>query len=1028
MNRFKQLGQKQPCKPWLGMAFFVFTAAAWAQTPTLESLLDCKEAHLVVESRLDGKMDNHQLVKYKQRVVDMCKKQLGEDHSTTLLAMHKLAISHTYLGQHAKALALHEQTLARRKAKLGEDHPDTLSSMNNLANSYGYLGQHAKAFALREQTLALRKAKLGEDHPDTLTSMSNLAISYSDLGQYAKALALKEQTVALMKAKLGEDHPDTLSSMNNLAVSYSDLGQYAKAQALHEQVLALKKAKLGKDHPDTLTSMNNLAASYSDLGQYAKAQALYEQTLALMKAKLGKDHPHTLTSMDNLAISYSNLGQHAKALALKEQTLALRKAKLGEDHPDTLSSMNSLAISYSDLGQHGKALALEEQTLALMKAKMGDVHPDTLTGMNNLAVSYSRLGQHGKALALYEQTLALMKAKLGGDHPVTLRSINNLAIGFLLHEQPAQAITLLPNYQRGVEMLRTQAGLSSEQKQSIFAEYSDHYQLWARVYARHDELTKGFDIGDQSKARTLADNIKTQSALRSLPAGEQAKLQEAEAGAKSAYVRLEALAGNGQTQPQALLQAQKDLQAANTAHAVLSKQLVATYPKYAQLQEIKATSVAEAPRLLSAGDAFVSYLVQQDGTAQVFVLKADGPILWKELGKFKNLAATVKSSRSLATQQFGLGDRLALLKDGGYQWLKKDETLPEGAEVIAKTADEALRTLNKYWHQALIAPLLPLVGDARRWIISPDKDLALLPFDTLPLALDEAGNTTEMLAQSHTSTLVQSFSVFALLKEREAQHAKLKRAKPMFAMGNAVYGPGWDTQQGMQRGRGQSAFRSADTDALRGVNDSARMMREGERYLMRDLRWQNLPGTAVEVEAAKSAFEAQGGADVLVGPKASEATLQSLNDTGKLKDYQYLLFSAHGYLAQNPELSALVLSQQDNPDGTDGYVTAAEWPLYDINSDLTVLSACDTGVGKTLAGEGVMGLPYALFIAGNRNTLLSLWPVDDDATAEFMRYFFTKLNEGLDQAQALAETKRYFQRSAEWRHPRFWAAFVLYGV
>jgi CHAT domain-containing protein len=140
------------------------------------------------------------------------------------------------------------------------------------------------------------------------------------------------------------------------------------------------------------------------------------------------------------------------------------------------------------------------------------------------------------------------------------------------------------------------------------------------------------------------------------------------------------------------------------------------------------------------------------------------------------------------------------------------------------------------------------------------------------------------------------------------------------------------------------------------------------------------------------------------------------------------LFSAHGYLAQNSALSSLVLSQLGNPPEIDGYVTASEWPLYDVKSDLTVLSACDTGVGRTQAGESVMGLPYALFVAGNKNTLLSLWPVDDDATAEFMRRFFTKLKAGASQPDALRQTKQEFTQHPQWSAPRFWAAFVLYGV
>jgi CHAT domain-containing protein len=156
--------------------------------------------------------------------------------------------------------------------------------------------------------------------------------------------------------------------------------------------------------------------------------------------------------------------------------------------------------------------------------------------------------------------------------------------------------------------------------------------------------------------------------------------------------------------------------------------------------------------------------------------------------------------------------------------------------------------------------------------------------------------------------------------------------------------------------------------------------------------------------------------------------MQELNRGGKLTDYRYLLFSAHGYLATNPTLTSLVLSQNQRTPEADGYITAAEWPGYDIRSDLTVFSACDTGVGKTLPGEGVMGLPYALFVAGNKNTLLTLWPVDDAATAEFMSRFFKRLAGGSSQTAALTATKREFSIHPTWSAPGFWAAFVLYGV
>ena len=196
--------------------------------------------------------------------------------------------------------------------------------------------------------------------------------------------------------------------------------------------------------------------------------------------------------------------------------------------------------------------------------------------------------------------------------------------------------------------------------------------------------------------------------------------------------------------------------------------------------------------------------------------------------------------------------------------------------------------------------------------------------------------------------------------------------------------------------------------------------------LEQNLRWNNLPGTALEVDAVAKVFPS--GVDKYTDAQASEASLQGLNKAGKLADYRYLLFSAHGYLASNPTLTSLVLSLDKPTPEADGYVTAAEWPAYNFKSDLMVLSACDTGVGKTLPGEGVMGLPYALFVAGNKNTLLTLWPVDDEATAEFMTRFFTRLRNGESQVSALTAVKREFAADPVYNNPRYWAAFVLYGV
>jgi len=199
-------------------------------------------------------------------------------------------------------------------------------------------------------------------------------------------------------------------------------------------------------------------------------------------------------------------------------------------------------------------------------------------------------------------------------------------------------------------------------------------------------------------------------------------------------------------------------------------------------------------------------------------------------------------------------------------------------------------------------------------------------------------------------------------------------------------------------------------------------------FRLLDIHWPNLPGAEQEVEEVGELFD-KTRRSLFKGSAASEDTLQRLNRTGELTKYRYLLFSTHGYLSLfEPALSSIVLSQTRSTIEADGYVTASEWVGYSLNSELAVMSACDTAVGKVIQGEGVTGLPYALAVAGNRRTVMSLWPVADEGTKEFMVSFFRRLrDDGVLPRKALSETKREFLKNTKFDSPLFWAPFVLYG-
>ncbi|MDQ5849248.1 MAG: CHAT domain-containing protein [Pseudomonadota bacterium] len=120
---------------------------------------------------------------------------------------------------------------------------------------------------------------------------------------------------------------------------------------------------------------------------------------------------------------------------------------------------------------------------------------------------------------------------------------------------------------------------------------------------------------------------------------------------------------------------------------------------------------------------------------------------------------------------------------------------------------------------------------------------------------------------------------------------------------------------------------------------------------------------------------------------------------------------------------AVYLSYLGNRGRHDGYITASEWPLYDLASDLAVISASNSGFGAVSNGEGLLGLPFALHVAGNRNAVLTLWVLNDAVTAALVERFFVRVRAGADHVTALAETKREFLS----RSVHHWAPFVLYG-
>jgi CHAT domain-containing protein len=317
-------------------------------------------------------------------------------------------------------------------------------------------------------------------------------------------------------------------------------------------------------------------------------------------------------------------------------------------------------------------------------------------------------------------------------------------------------------------------------------------------------------------------------------------------------------------------------------------------------------------------------------------------------------------------------------------------------------------------HSLLLAPALRGAPGVKRLVIVPDGILYYLPFTLLR---DGSGRR---VLETHDCRLAHSATVWMGLR---APKMRGKRY-PLLAFGNAVY------SEGHGRGtRGPAMKRS------RQAGDGG------------SLRLENLPGTEAElreIAALAYASPADRAVHCLGGVDASEDALFGLKERDALKKYRAVHFAVHGLLDDDaPALNALVLTRPESaakfsPEKyaryvsargaprRDGYLRLGEVKTLALQSELVVMSACETSLGRLSAGEGMVALPQAFLLAGARSVMASLWAVDDESTTALMGEFYRNyLMRGLPPSEALRRAQEALR--AEYDDPYYWAAFMVYG-
>ncbi len=370
--------------------------------------------------------------------------------------------------------------------------------------------------------------------------------------------------------------------------------------------------------------------------------------------------------------------------------------------------------------------------------------------------------------------------------------------------------------------------------------------------------------------------------------------------------------------------------------------------------------------------------------------------------------------RDVDASRYDLGNEVTLAGIIAYY----RECLTCKSEEIAARF-EAQTAISRLLHDLLIEPLRPALGARRRLLIAPSGLLAYLPFETL------ANRNRQMLVADHTVTLTPSLLTTMVLAARPAATF----SRPLLAFGGAVYNPNSYPQDMRQADDMKAQFSLMLAASRKATFAGARSPYAG----VFGGPMSNLAGTKAEVLMLGELLPQS---RIIEGRAVNEGNVRALAAAGELRTARVLHFAVHGAALPNlPALSCIALSYEghytaDLPPERDGLLQLAEIQQLPLRADLVTLSACETGLGAILAGEGVVGLTGAFLAAGGDRVLASLWPVNDAGTTFFMQRFYRlHVVDGEPGDLAMAKVKREFiaGQAGGFRHAQYWAPFNLYG-
>ncbi|HEX3556590.1 MAG TPA: CHAT domain-containing protein [Thermoanaerobaculia bacterium] len=923
-----------------------------------------------------------------------------------------------------RALDLYRQALARWQA--AGDQPGQVRALVELGATEPFEESSSAAIEWLKQALALAR-QIGDEEGQAraLLTLGNVQQGNAALEDFRQALDLW--------TRLGNASGEG-KTLLGMALVQQNLNQAEAAQdSLKRAIPLLHQAEEGGREATALTTLQGI---YFERGEIGEALRYLDDALTLSR-RVG-DSSAEASVLFNLAKIQKLRGELQQALGGFEHALEINR-RLGEQ-AGQFHALYALGSVYFDLGDLDKALEEYEAALKLEQTLEGlDSWRARL--LNNTGLVRYRQNQREVAVGFFQRALALSQ-KLK-DTPGIAAAFHNLGVAEAALGRPEglealhQALALRQggNPYPWAQTLRElgtaydhlgdpkEAGRYFQESLEIgkrvgspgqVAEILFRWALLDREQGRLEEalskVKEAIQLVESVRSRVETDALRTSffASKRDYYALYVDLLMRLYQLHPEGLYQVEALAASERARSRGLLdllaegridlrqgitpdfrQREKDVSSrlswfldrlplvAQDASAGMSEQLSQVeaemgrlelevrerYPQYAGLRYPKPLELGSIRRLLDPDTALLEYFVGKDGSV-LFVVTQEGLTSYS-LPPANELSELVEKVRSLI-------EHPSELEIGDFR-----------------------RQASKLYRY-LVGPAEKVLAGKRSLLIAPDGPLYVFPFEVL-LTDEKASQGLSYpdlpyLLLQHAVSYVPSASVLGGLRESEASEPRQELPGKAFVAFALAGGAQAALQGGGVRGPSEPERRS----------------------------FPPLPYSEEEVKGIAKLF-AEEQVELYIG---DSATKENVLGNPLVERARRVHFATHGFVDEaRPERSALVLTPSA---GEDGYLTVAEIFNMKLRADLLVLSACETGRGKEVGGEGIVGLTRAFLYAGAKSLIVSLWPVVDRPTADLMQGFYRSLETAGSKAEALRKAKLDMIRAGQ-ANPYLWAPFILSG-